>query len=153
MKLSFHDLRGLPLRRLRPGCHVVWSLAAYHGDRRGCTIITCDAWRLLLSFIIYHKMSDSYRSRTVWPWISKFYMDIHADLVDNHTWYYVNRYFQLAVPASNDFGLNLSRMVQARITEFYSIMWDNQPHKQGRYDANSCFQSAAKCKWILHKCA
>ena len=40
LMLSFHDLRGL----LRSP--VVWSTVAYHGDRHGQNMITCDAWRL-----------------------------------------------------------------------------------------------------------
>ena len=43
---SFHDLCGLPLRRLPSTSPVVWSLAAYHGDRHGRTTITCNAWQL-----------------------------------------------------------------------------------------------------------
>ena len=44
LMLSFHDSRRRPLRRLSFTARspVVWSLAAYHGNRHGRTMITCD---------------------------------------------------------------------------------------------------------------
>ena len=42
LRLSFHDLGGLPLRRLPSTDPCSMIFAAYHGDRVGRTTITCD---------------------------------------------------------------------------------------------------------------
>ena len=48
LMFSFHDLRGLPVRRLpsTEPCSTLCSSAAYHGDIYDRTMITCGAWRL-----------------------------------------------------------------------------------------------------------
>ena len=40
-----------------------------------------------LSFVVHHKLSGSYVSRTTWPRITKFYPDMHTDLVYTGTKY------------------------------------------------------------------
>ena len=44
--------------------------------------------------VVHYKVCGSYISRPVWPRISKFYMDIHTDLVFSHAKYDVTSYFQ-----------------------------------------------------------
>ena len=40
------------------GSPVVWSSAAYHGDRLGGTMITCDVWRWQQKFLRFGKDTD-----------------------------------------------------------------------------------------------
>ena len=54
---------------------------------------------------------------------------------------------------TDGFGLNLSRTVQARMTEFYTFLGNNQHHKCAGYNITSSFQSVVKCNKILYKSA
>ena len=92
--------------------------------------------------------------------ITKFYTDIHADILYSHTGYDFTSYFQ-----SEGIKKNLSKMLPAAASGgFFENGLDEdhvilhtyrncRRHKCARYDVTSCFRSAAKCNKILHKSA
>ena len=47
----------------------------------------------------------------------------------------------LANAVSDGVGSNFLRTIRTRITKFYCLIWDNQPHKHATYDFDSCFHS------------
>ena len=51
---------------------------------------------------------------------------------------------------SDDF-VNFSGTVWSRITKFFLFIRDNMAHKPGGPDVASCFWSAVKCRWVLHR--
>ena len=58
-------------------------------------ITTASVGRRRRSFV-NHKVSDSNISRTISPRITKFYTDIHTNLLNSHNGYGVSSYFQSA---------------------------------------------------------
>ena len=91
--------------------------------RRFCPITTGSVGRRHRSFVVSHKVRQSYISRTVGHRITNF---SHTDQLYIHTKYdAINNYFQseaIAKKPSHGFGNNFSRMVYARITKFYMLI-------------------------------
>ena len=82
------------------------------------------------------------------------------DSANSYTGYHVTNCFQSAfvevrktVENSACFGSNLSRTVCAKITKCYIRIANNRLYKRTGYDITRFFRSAAKCNYILHKCA
>ena len=90
------------------------------------------------SFVIHHKVSVSISwVKVLWHTITKFFKGIRTDVLYSHIGYDVTNYFWSEVrpkenktvknTASVGFGLNFSLTVKARITQFYTLIGDNQP--------------------------
>ena len=67
------------------------------------------------------------------PRITKFYRAIHTNIVYRHTGYDIIIYFRSEViGASDGFGWNFSRTVQATIVKFYTLIEGKRRHKPVR---------------------
>ena len=82
--------------------------------------------------------------------ITKFYREIHTDVLCSHARYDVTNYFCLVVIAKRP-----SKMPLLTVSGGISRKWFKRgsPNYRGQPASQSCFRSAAKCDWILHRSA
>ena len=130
--------------------HLLRAFWGQNAERRFCLM-----WwllrRLSPSFDVHHKVSGSFILRTVWPRITKFYVDIHSDSFYSHNGYNIISYFPSKVikkklfkmsPLMACHPISLERFKQGSPNLYWNtLIRDNQPYKSAGYDVTCYFRS------------
>ena len=107
-------------------------------------------WKIGFIMFVRREINSSNMSKTIWPRITKFYRDIHTNIVYSHTGYEAIIYFRskiiakklLKIPLPTASGGISRKWFKLRSRNFTRLSRTIQSHILARNDVTSCFCSA-----------